>query len=58
LGFVIDGEFQFAINGEDPRVLRAGDAFYEPPGANHTVGESASHATAARILAIIVAPVA
>ena len=56
LGYVIDGEFRFAINGESPRVLRAGEAFYEPPGAYHTVGESASRVRAARILAIIVAP--
>ena len=56
LGYVIEGEFRFAINSEAPRVLRAGEAFYEPPGANHTVGESASARRAARILAIIVAP--
>lgn len=57
LGYVVEGEFRFAINGEPPRVLRAGEAFYEPPGANHTIGESASPARPARILAIIVAPV-
>jgi quercetin dioxygenase-like cupin family protein len=56
LGYVLDGEFRFAINGEPPKVLPAGQAFYEPPGATHTTGESASHSRPARILAIIVAP--
>jgi|SRR5580704_7758944 quercetin dioxygenase-like cupin family protein len=56
LGYVIEGELRFAINGEAPRVLRAGEAFYEPPGANHRVGESESTRRAARILAIIIAP--
>jgi len=56
LGYVIEGQFRFAINGETPSVLMAGDAFYEPPGADHTVGESASASQTAKILAIIVAP--
>lgn len=37
--------------------LAAGQAFYEPPGANHTAGDSANPQRAARILAIIIAPV-
>lgn len=31
-GYVIDGEMLFEIEGEAPRVLRAGDAFWGPGG--------------------------
>lgn len=55
LGYVLEGAFLFGLNGEAPRILRAGEAFYEPPGAHHTAGESAGD-SAARILAIIIAP--
>jgi quercetin dioxygenase-like cupin family protein len=37
-------------------VLKAGEAFYEAPGAHHTVGSSASTTRAAKILAIIISP--
>ena len=57
LGHVTEGEFRFGLNDETPSVLAAGQAFYEPPGANHTAGESANPQRAARILAIIIAPV-
>jgi quercetin dioxygenase-like cupin family protein len=55
LGYVIDGAFRFAIDGQPERVLRAGEAFYEPPGALHTVSASADPRRSTRILAIIVA---
>lgn len=54
LGYVVDGEFQFAINGEAPRVLQAGEAFYEPPGAHHTTAASANPKRNARIVAIVI----
>jgi len=53
LGYVVDGAFRFAIEGQPERVLHVGEAFYEPPGAHHTVSASAD-ARSARILAIIV----
>ena len=31
-GYVLEGEMVFEIEGEPPRVLRAGDAFWEPGG--------------------------
>src|SRR5579871_5595056 len=33
LGYVIEGQYLFAVNGETPRVVHAGEIFYEPPGA-------------------------
>ncbi len=31
-GFVLEGEMLFELEGEPPRVLRAGEAFWEPGG--------------------------
>ena len=55
LGYVIEGEFRFQIAGEPERILRAGDIFYEPPGATHVLSESASPDKPARVLAIVIA---
>jgi quercetin dioxygenase-like cupin family protein len=55
LGYVIEGEFRFAINGESPRDLGSGQAFYEPPGALHSVSANALPGQPAKILAIIIA---
>ena len=54
LGYVVDGQFRFGIEGEPERVIKAGDAFYEPPGAHHIKSSSASLTRSATILAIIV----
>jgi hypothetical protein len=54
--YVTEGEFRFGLNDETSSVLAAGQAFYEPPGANHTAGDSANAQRAVRILAIIIAP--
>lgn len=54
LGYVIEGRFRFAINGEPEKILGPGEVFYEPPDAMHLVSGNAGEQTA-RILAIIVA---
>ena len=54
LGYVVDGAFRFAVDGEPERVLQPCQVFYEPPGANHTVSASGSPTRDARILAIII----
>lgn len=56
LGYVIEGDFLFAINGEEPRVVHAGECFYEPPGATHTTSASAKPDQPVRLLAIVVGP--
>ncbi|MFI9604843.1 MULTISPECIES: cupin domain-containing protein [Streptomyces] len=32
LGYVLEGEMVFELEGEPPRVLQAGEAFFEPGG--------------------------
>lgn len=56
LGYVLDGEMLFAINKETPQVVKTGGTFYEPFGALHTTGASASPDAPVRFLAFIVAP--
>ncbi|WP_051670370.1 cupin domain-containing protein [Bryobacter aggregatus] len=54
LGYVIEGEFRFAIDGNPPLVLKAGETFYEPPGARHTVSASARPDREVKVLAIVI----
>ena len=56
LGYVIEGDYLFAINHETPRVVHAGEIFYEPPGATHTTHASAQPDQTVKLLAIIVGP--
>ena len=56
LGYVIEGDYLFAINNEPPRVIHAGEIFYEPPGATHTTSANASPDQIAKVLAIVIGP--
>lgn len=56
LGYVIEGDYLFAINGETPRVVHAGEIFYEPPGATHTTHAAAKPDQTVKLLAIVVGP--
>jgi len=53
LGYVIEGNFRFALDQGPEKVLRSGEAFYEPPGALHRVSASAD-GKPTRILAVII----
>ena len=52
---MLEGEFLFGTDGGKPRVVKAGEAFYEPPGAAHSTSASASPDRPVKLLAIIVA---
>jgi quercetin dioxygenase-like cupin family protein len=54
-GYVIEGTYEFAINGEPSRVLKAGDTFYEPPTAIHTTSRNPSADKRTKILIFMVA---
>ena len=41
-GYVIEGSYEFGINGEPPRTLKAGDTFYEPLSALHSTSRNPS----------------
>jgi quercetin dioxygenase-like cupin family protein len=53
--YVLEGEIRSALEGEAPRVYKAGESWTEPPAAHHVVSENASASKPAKLLAIIVA---
>lgn len=53
--FVLSGAVRSQLQGQAPAVYRAGESFFEPPGAVHQLSENASASETARILAIFVA---
>jgi quercetin dioxygenase-like cupin family protein len=56
LGYVIEGDYLFAINNETPRVVHAGEIFFEPAGATHTTHASAIPDQTVKLLAIVISP--
>ena len=52
--YVVSGAVVSAVNNERPRVYRAGESFYEPPGARHRISRNASKSRPAKLLAVFV----
>jgi quercetin dioxygenase-like cupin family protein len=55
VGYVMEGTYEFAIDRQTPRRLKAGDTFYEPPGAIHSTSRNPSPAERLKILVCMVA---
>jgi quercetin dioxygenase-like cupin family protein len=53
-GYVLSGEIESQVNDGPKRTYRAGESFYETPGARHPVSRNASKAKPARLLAVFV----
>jgi len=51
---VLEGSVEFGIGNGEPFVLEVGDAYYEPPGALHSVSRNASQDILASLLAFFV----
>jgi quercetin dioxygenase-like cupin family protein len=54
-GYVIEGTYEFGINGEPSRTLKAGQTFYEPPTAVHSTSRNPSADSRTKILIFMVA---
>jgi quercetin dioxygenase-like cupin family protein len=54
-GYVIEGTYEFGINGAPARTLKAGEIFYEPPTAVHTMSRNPSPDKHAKILIFMIA---
>lgn len=54
-GYVVEGSYELGINGGPTRMLKAGDTFYEPPGALHSVSRNASPDKELKIVVFMVA---
>jgi quercetin dioxygenase-like cupin family protein len=55
-GYVLEGEYEHAINDEPVKTYRAGETFYEPSGSLHRVARNPSGRTRTRLLAVILHP--
>ena len=54
-GYVIQGTYELGVDGGPTRILHAGDTFYEPPGALHSMSKNASTTERLKILVCMVA---
>lgn len=55
-GYIIEGEYEWAIDDQPAKTLKAGDTFYEPGGCLHRVSKNASKTEKARVLAVVLHP--
>jgi quercetin dioxygenase-like cupin family protein len=56
IGYVLEGQYKFAVNSEAPKVLAAGEMFFESfdaPGQVHAVSGNGSATQPCKILAIV-----
>jgi quercetin dioxygenase-like cupin family protein len=54
-GYVVEGNYELGINGQPTKMLKAGDTFYEPPGAIHSMSRNASPDKRLKIVVFMVA---
>lgn len=54
--YVTSGTARLGLRGEPVREVKAGDSFFEPVGAVHTVGGSASFTEPATAIAVMIVP--
>lgn len=52
-GYIIEGEYDWAIDESPVKTLKVGDTFYEPTGCLHRVSKNHSDKTKARVLAVV-----
>jgi quercetin dioxygenase-like cupin family protein len=52
-GYVLEGEYEHALNDEPARTYKAGETFYEPSGSLHRVARNPSGKSRTRLLAVI-----
>jgi quercetin dioxygenase-like cupin family protein len=55
-GYVLEGEYEWAIDDQPIRRLKAGDTFYEPTMCLHRVSKNPADKGKTRVLAVLVVP--
>ena len=55
-GYVLEGEYEWAIDNQPVKILKVGDTFYEPRMCLHRVSKNHSNKTKTRILAVMLLP--
>ena len=56
IGYVLEGEYEWAIDDQPAKTLKAGDTFYEPTGCLHRVSKNPAAKGNTRILAVVLHP--
>lgn len=54
-GYILEGEYEWAVDDQPARVLRAGETFYEPTGCLHRVSRNPGRVRT-RLLAWVLHP--
>ena len=55
LGYVLEGEYEWAIDDDESKVLKAGETFYEPAGCLHRVSKNPGKVKT-RLVAVVLHP--
>jgi quercetin dioxygenase-like cupin family protein len=55
-GYILEGEYEWAIDDNPARILKVGDTFYEPALCLHRVSRNPSKTGKTRILATVLHP--
>ena len=55
-GYVLEGEYEWAIDDRPARILKVGDTFYEPTMCLHRVSRNPSKKGRTRVLAVVLHP--
>jgi quercetin dioxygenase-like cupin family protein len=55
LGYVLEGEYEWAIDDQPARILKVGETFYEPAGCLHRVSKNGGKVRT-RVLAWVIHP--
>ena len=55
-GYVLEGEYEHALDDAPVKKYKAGDTFYEPSGSVHRVARNPSGKTRTRLLAVVLHP--
>ena len=53
--YVVSGQIASQVEGQPERIYRAGECWYEMPGAHHLIGRNASNTEPAKLLAVFIA---
>ena len=56
IGYVLEGEYEWAIDDQPAKTLKAGDTFYEPTGCLHRVSKNPAAKGNTRDLAVVLHP--
>ncbi|WP_435020346.1 cupin domain-containing protein [Tundrisphaera sp. TA3] len=55
-GYILEGEYEWAIDDQPAKILKAGETFYEPTKCLHRVSRNPSTRQKARLLAVVLQP--